>query len=322
MTQTGSVFHFSLFCSLQSATGRELAFPAMIFDPALAAAARRHQRAKNKAQKSPPDAENTSNNNSTSSSAAPGAVAAEETTSADNINQAPAAAPAAESDDNGGGSAEAKERRVAEKAGSNGGSAGDDGGAGGTGAAGALSLTASSSSSGVDFEGATARVRAGGGASRQRPMKPRVLLKIVVLGCSNVRIVLPLWVTAVGNGLSMYCCCCSSAECLLLLWRSFRFSRLTHVRSPEERLNRTAAGGLPLSRLSARTRPKTALSVVNYVGAVRGGLARGALARARTYLVKEVRSTNKTNLEACCPFHTEYLIFKESRAVLFYCYCR
>lgn len=52
---------------------------------------------------------------------------------------------------------------------------------------------------------------------------------------------------------------------------------------PEERLNRTAAGGLPLSRLSAQTRPKTALSVVNYVGAVRGGLARGC-ARKVTYV--------------------------------------
>ncbi|CAM9136073.1 unnamed protein product [Scytosiphon promiscuus] len=31
-----------------------------------------------------------------------------------------------------------------------------------------------------------ARVRAGAGSSRQRPMKPRVLVKIVVLGCSNV----------------------------------------------------------------------------------------------------------------------------------------
>ena len=271
----------------------------MIFDPALAAAARRHQRAKNKAQKSPPDAENTSNNNSTSSSAAPGAVAAEETTSPDNINQAPAAAPAAESDDNGGGSAEAKERRVAEKAGSNGGSAGDDGGAGGTGAAGALSLTASSSSSGVDFEGATARVRAGGGASRQRPMKPRVLLKIVVLGCSNVRIVLPLWVT--GNGLSIIVVVVT-AECLLLLWRSFRFSRLTHVRS---------TGRAPQSHRSRRPASLSSLrSDQTKDGAVScelcwcsSGWAGARCARKGTYVSSlGDRSKNKTHLEACCPF--------------------
>lgn len=172
---------------------RACVFPAMIFDPALAAAARRHQRAKNKAQKSPTDAENTStsaSNNSTlssSSSSAPAAgkeVGAEETNP--DGNPAPASTSAAESGELGG-SVEARDFRVGDKAGSSS-SVGEEGTGSDVGAAaGTRSRTASGSSTWVDFEGATARVRAGGGVSRQqRPLKPRVLLKIVVLGCSNV----------------------------------------------------------------------------------------------------------------------------------------
>lgn len=241
---------------------RELAFPAMIFDPALAAAARRHQRAKNKAQKSPPDAENTgsissnsaSNNNSTSSSAAPaGKVAAEETTNPDGGGPASAAAASAAESGEHGGSAEAKEVRAEEKAGSSG-SVGDDGSAGGAGAAaaGTRSRTTSGSSNGVDFEGATARVRAGGGgASRQRPMKPRVLLKIVVLGCSNVRIVLRWY-------------CCGPAECLVVLCflRYVRSSIVLDSRTFHRvRTQRTAAGTC-LSPLPAQARHGLAVTAV------------------------------------------------------------
>eukprot|EP00903_Cladosiphon_okamuranus_P011754 g11049.t1 len=173
----------------------------MIFDPDLAAAARRHERAKRKAQKSPADAENagcnsastgTNINISTPSSNTPAAgkvAAAEETLNAEG-KPAPAADSAAEGGELGelGGVSEAKDTRPGEKeAGSSSNSVGDDGSTGGSvGAPGTRSRTGSGSSNGVDFEGATARVRAGGGASRQRPMKPRVLLKIVVLGCSNV----------------------------------------------------------------------------------------------------------------------------------------
>lgn len=190
----------------------------MIFDPALAAAARRHQRAKNKAQKSPTGAENGSSsaagasNNSTSTGGSPAgnkvvaSPAEEEETN--HHDGSPATAAAAAESGELGGSGEAKEFRVGEKEGSSS-SVGDEatGSAGsGVGAAGTRSRTASGSSTGVDFEGATARVRAGGGASRQRPMKPRVLLKIVVLGCSNVR---------------LFFCCVSFVQRSLLLFTLF-----------------------------------------------------------------------------------------------------
>lgn len=164
----------------------------MIFDPALAAAARRHQRAKNKAQKSPIDVENTlstsASNNSTSSASAGTAEGTDP-----HGNPAPLGAASATESVELDGSDEAKDPKVEEKAASSS-SPGEEGStaavaaAGSVGAAGTLSRTANGSSNGVDFEGATARARAGGGSSRQRPMKPRVLLKIVVLGCSNVRI--------------------------------------------------------------------------------------------------------------------------------------
>ncbi|CAM9723537.1 unnamed protein product [Ectocarpus sp. 6 AP-2014] len=142
----------------------------MIFDPALAAAARRHQRAQNKVNKSPTpgglptspaDNNNNNRNNNVSSS-----TSTDSTKVPLPIDDAAAAAaadttpPSTSSD-----SSAAKDLVTGEKA---------------------RSTSGSSNSNGVDFEGATARARAGGGASRQRQMKPRVLLKIVVLGCSNV----------------------------------------------------------------------------------------------------------------------------------------
>ncbi|CAM9491003.1 unnamed protein product [Ectocarpus sp. 8 AP-2014] len=166
----------------------------MIFDPALAAAARRHQRAQNKVNKSPTpggvptspaDNNNNNRNNNVSSS-----TSTDSTKVPLPIDDAAAAAaadttpPSTSSD-----SSAAKDLVTGEKARSTSSSSGDAGSSSGGAAAAAVALggTASSSNSnGVDFEGATARARAGGGASRQRQMKPRVLLKIVVLGCSNV----------------------------------------------------------------------------------------------------------------------------------------
>lgn len=167
----------------------------MIFDPALAAAARRHQRAKSKAEKSSAtggspntsSAENSSSvNNSSSSTHSNTASSTAVKVPESNLDGTPAAAAAWPETSEHGGRGNAKALGVGEKAGSNNGSVGDVGSTGTVSGVGTLSRTASASSNGVDFEGATARVRAGGGASRQRPMKPRVLLKIVVLGCSNV----------------------------------------------------------------------------------------------------------------------------------------
>lgn len=168
----------------------------MIFDPALAAAARRHQRAKTKAEKSSVsgDSPNTSaessvnNKNSSSTSkristaTTPSAAAAKAPRANVDGTQAVGASPET-SEHNGSGVVKAL--GVGEKAESSSGSVGDVV-IGTVSGAGTLSRTASASSNGLDFDGVTARVRAAGGASRQRPMKPRVLLKIVVLGCSNV----------------------------------------------------------------------------------------------------------------------------------------
>ncbi|CAM9504726.1 unnamed protein product [Pylaiella littoralis] len=168
----------------------------MIFDPALAAAARRHQRAKTKAEKSSVsgDSPNTSaessvnNKNSSSTSkristaTTPSAAAAKAPRANVDGTQAVGASPET-SEHNGSGVVKAL--GVGEKAESSSSSVGDVV-IGTVSGAGTLSRTASASSNGVDFDGVTARVRAAGGASRQRPMKPRVLLKIVVLGCSNV----------------------------------------------------------------------------------------------------------------------------------------
>lgn len=145
----------------------------MIFDPALAAAARRHARAQAKHNKAKDNSAATSSENSG------GSVGAATAAPGGNVQQEPsfsgggggAAAPS----DSGEHAASKVVVGRAERTTSGSSNAGDGG---------LLSRTASASTNGGDGDGSSARV--GPVGPRPRAMKPRVLLKIVVLGCSNV----------------------------------------------------------------------------------------------------------------------------------------
>ena len=153
----------------------------MIFDPALAAAARRHVRAQAKSQKASSAAgPANSSETGTSSSSNTNVKVSQEATLGTTAAASSAADSASTSADLGGTAGKVIER--GEHAGPATGGVG--GGIGGGGEP-ALSLARASSafSNGADLEGVT---RVGPVAPRPRAMKRRVLLKIVVLGCSNV----------------------------------------------------------------------------------------------------------------------------------------
>lgn len=152
----------------------------MIFDPALAAAARRHVRAQAKSQKASSAAGPTNSSETGTSSSSNTNVKVSQEATLGNAAAAAAADSASTSADLGGTAGKVIER--GEHAGP---AIGGVGGGIGGGGAPALSLARASSAftNGADLEGVT---RVGPVAPRPRAMKRRVLLKIVVLGCSNV----------------------------------------------------------------------------------------------------------------------------------------
>lgn len=160
----------------------------MIFDPALAAAARRHARAQAKSHRSsasasPAGVANPAENSNTATSSSNDGTPAGKAPATQEANLGGSAAGGAhhESSEHGSTAGRAAAAR-GERAGSTSSSVGD----GAAGSAGALTRTASSSTNGGgELEGA---IRVGPVVSRSRAMKPRMLLKIVVLGCSNVRL--------------------------------------------------------------------------------------------------------------------------------------
>lgn len=158
----------------------------MIFDPALAAAARRHARALAKSQRSATQDGSSSITSTSPSSfetsldATSGGGGGASQEAAIGAGGTAAIAPSDSSEYGGTNNAVKAIAGRGERARSTSSSLGDV-----PAIAGALNRTVNgvANGGGGDLEGAT---RVGPVVSRSRTMKPRVLLKIVVLGCSNV----------------------------------------------------------------------------------------------------------------------------------------
>ena len=155
----------------------------MIFDPSLAAAARRHVRAQAKSQKASSSAGAATNSSETGTSSNTKPQDGSLGTATTATTAAATTGSAGASEDLGGTAGKVVVGRGEHLGPAPSGIGHGFGGGGLAPAAPSLAQSSSGSPNGVDLEGAT---RVGPVVPRARTMKRRVLLKIVVLGCSNV----------------------------------------------------------------------------------------------------------------------------------------